>query len=153
MAERHGVVEKTIRNWLDWFFLEPIEPAPYDAPRPRGPAKAEGDDREQLFEQLQQPPTELGYDQQAWSPTLLLHHVKEEYGVEYSKAYAYTLLNEADPEEKAKFQETAKKRPELSENTVVVIDQFTKHVGTVQRRGWYPIGSNPTIETTSSRSR
>ena len=43
----------------------PIEQAPYDAPRPGGPAKIEGQDREQLFEQLQQPPTELGYDQQA----------------------------------------------------------------------------------------
>ncbi|WP_246084516.1 transposase, partial [Salinadaptatus halalkaliphilus] len=43
-----------------------------------------------------------------------------------------------------------KKRPELSEKTVVVVDQFTKHVGTVQRRGWYPIGSNPTIETATS---
>lgn len=95
LAERHGVVEKTIRNWLDRFEEEPIEHAPYDAPRPGGPAKVEGADREQLFEQLQQPPTELGYDQQAWSPQLLLHYVKEEYGVEYSKAYAYDLLNEA----------------------------------------------------------
>jgi transposase len=123
LADRHGVVEKTIRNWLDRFEEEPIEQAPYDAPRPGGPAKIEGDDREQLFEQLQQPPTELGYDQQAWSPTLLLHHVKEEYAVEYSKAYTYTLLNEAglssrtarprhheaDPEEKAEFQETVEK--------------------------------------------
>ena len=30
------------------------------------------------------------------------------------------------------------------------MDQFTKGVGTVQRRGWYPIGSNPTIETSNS---
>jgi transposase len=30
------------------------------------------------------------------------------------------------------------------------VDQFTKRVGTVQRRGWYPIGSNPTIETSNS---
>ena len=65
LADRHGVVEKTIRNWLDRFEKEPIEQAPYDAPRPGGPAKIEGQDREQLFEQLQQPPTELGYDQQA----------------------------------------------------------------------------------------
>ena len=124
LAERHDVVEKTIRNWLDQFEDEPIEQAPFDAPRPGGPAKVEGEDREQLFEQLQQPPTELGYDQQAWSPQLLLHHVKAEYGVEYSKAYAYDLLNEAglslrtarpqhheaDPEEKAEFQETVKKK-------------------------------------------
>ncbi|WP_306061198.1 hypothetical protein [Natronococcus wangiae] len=30
LAERHDVVEKTIRNWLDRFFFEPIEQAPYD---------------------------------------------------------------------------------------------------------------------------
>ncbi|MCQ4333134.1 transposase [Natronomonas sp. F2-12] len=38
----------------------------------------------------------------------------------------------------------------MSEKTVVVVDQFTKRVGTVQRRGWYRIGSNPTIETSNS---
>lgn len=31
-----------------------------------------------------------------------------------------------------------------------MVDQFTKRVGTVQRRGWCPIGSNPTIETSNS---
>ena len=95
LAERHGVVEKTIRNWLDRFEEGPIEQAPYDAPRPGGPAKIEGKDREQLFERLQQPPTELGYDQQAWSAKLLCHHVKAEYGVEYHENYAYELLREA----------------------------------------------------------
>ncbi|MEF8839176.1 MAG: winged helix-turn-helix domain-containing protein [Haloarculaceae archaeon] len=120
IAIRHGVVEKTIRNWLDRFEEEPIEQAPYDAPRPGGPAKIEGQDREQLFDQLQQPPTELGYDQQAWSAKLLLDYVKEEYGVEYHENYAYELLreaglslrtarpqhHEADSEEKAEFQRT-----------------------------------------------
>ena len=123
LAERHGVVERTIIYWLDRFEEEPIEQAPYDAPRPGGPAKIEGQDRELLFEQLQQPPTELGYDQQAWSAKLLLHHIKEEYGVEYHENYAYELLREAglslrtarpqhyeaDPEEKAEFQDTVEK--------------------------------------------
>jgi len=123
LANRHGVVEKTIRDLLDRFEEEPIKQAPYDAPRPGGPAKIEGQDRELLFEQLQQPPTELGYDQQAWSAKLLLHHIKEEYGVEYHENYAYELLREAglslrtarpqhyeaDPEEKAEFQETVEK--------------------------------------------
>ena len=95
LADRYGVVEKTIRNWLDRFEKEPIEQAPYDAPRPGGPAKVEGEDREQLFKELQQPPTELGYDQQAWSAKLLCHHVKAEYGVEYHENYAYELLREA----------------------------------------------------------
>jgi len=123
LAERHGVVRKTIRNWLDRFDEESIEEAPYDAPRPGGPSKLDTDEREELFEQLQEAPTELGYDRQAWSPKLLLHHVKEEYGIEYSKAHAYTLLregglsqrtarprnHEVDSEEETEFQETVEK--------------------------------------------
>jgi len=96
LAERHGVVEKTIRNWLDRFAEEPIEQAPYDDPKPGRPPKLEGPQREQFFEQLQQPPTELGYEQQAWSPQLLLDHVKEEYGVEYSEGHARKLLGKAE---------------------------------------------------------
>jgi transposase len=123
LAERHGVVEKTIRNWLDRFAEEPIEQAPYDDPRPGRPSKLDEHERNQFFEQLQQSPTELGYEQQAWSPKLLLHHVKEEYGVEYSEGHARKLLgkaglscrtarprnHEANPEQEAEFQETVEK--------------------------------------------
>jgi hypothetical protein len=30
------------------------------------------------------------------------------------------------------------------------VDQFTKRIGTVQRRGWFRIGSKPTVKVTSS---
>jgi len=123
LAERHGVVEKTIRNWLDRFEQEPIEQAPYDEQRPGRPSKLEEEQREQLFAQLQEPPTEFGYDQQAWSPPLLLQYVKEEYGVKYSEGHARKLLakaelsyrtarprnRDADPEKEAEFQETVEK--------------------------------------------
>jgi transposase len=123
LAERHGVVEKTIRNWLDRFEEEPIEQAPYDEQRPGRPSKLEEEQREQLFAQLQHPPTDLGYEQQAWSSKLLLHHVEQEYGVEYSRGHARKLLgkaelsyrtarprnHEADPEKEAEFQETVQK--------------------------------------------
>ncbi|WP_246972169.1 helix-turn-helix domain-containing protein [Natribaculum luteum] len=140
LADRHGVVEKTIRNWLDRFEEEPIEQAPYDAPRPGGPAKIEGEDREQLFEQLQQPPTELGYDQQAWSAKLLLHHdAKEDTASNTTKTYAYDLLKEAGCpcgqhglnimkptlRESRVPRNSRKKRPELTDKTVVVVDQHT----------------------------
>jgi transposase len=85
LAERHGVVERTIIYWLDRFEEEPIEQVPYDAPRPGRPLKLDDDEREQLFEDLQNPPTERGYEQQAWSPKLLLAHVKDEYDVEYKE--------------------------------------------------------------------
>ena len=123
LAERHGVVEKTIRNWLDRFAEQPIEQAPYDAPRPGGPSKLTTEQRGHLEEVLQDSPTELGYDQQAWSPTLLLHYVAREYDVEYSKRHARYLLteaglswrtarprnHEADSEEEAEFQATVQK--------------------------------------------
>lgn len=37
--------------------------------------------------------------------------------------------------------------------TFIAVDQFTKRVQTVQRRGWHPIGSNPTIDVSSSRKK
>jgi transposase len=33
---------------------------------------------------------------------------------------------------------------------VVAVDQFTKRIGTVQRRGWFRIGSEPTVKVTNS---
>jgi len=95
LAERHGVVERTIIYWLDRFEEEPIEQAPYDAPRPGRPSKLDDDEREQLFEVLQNPPTERGYEKQAWSPKLLIAHVNDEYDVEYSKGHARKLLGKA----------------------------------------------------------
>ncbi len=123
LAERHGVVEKTIRNWLDRFEEEPIEQAPYDEPRPGGPSKLTAEEREQLEDTLQQSPTELGYEYQAWSPKFLLHYVNEEFDVEYTASHARYLLHEAglswrtarprnheaDPEEEAEFKATVEK--------------------------------------------
>lgn len=94
LAERHGVVEKTIRNWLDRFDKNQLEQAPYDEARPGRPSKLTGEHREQLFEQLQNPPTELGYEQHAWSSKLLVHHIEAEYGVEYSRGHARKLLSD-----------------------------------------------------------
>ena len=123
LAERHDVVEKTIRNWLDRFAEEPIEQAPYDEQRPGRPSKLEDKQRDQLFEHLQDPPTELGYEQQAWSTSLLLYHIKETYDVEYSGGHARKLLckaglsyrtarprhHEANLEQKREFQQTVQK--------------------------------------------
>jgi len=94
LAERHGVVEKTIRNWLDRFEDGPLEQAPYDGSRPGRPPKLDDDQREQLFEHRRSAPSALGYEQQTWSPELLVHHVRAEYGVEYSEGHARRLLSE-----------------------------------------------------------
>lgn len=73
----------------------PIEQAPCDDPRPGRPPVARGHQREQLFEQLRNAPTAVGYEQQSWSPELLLCHAGEQYGVEYSREHARKLLDRA----------------------------------------------------------
>ena len=117
------VIEKPIRNWLDRFDEAPIEQAPHDAPRSGRPPTLDAEQREQVFAQLQQPPTDPGYDHQAWAPTLLLHHVQEEDGVAYSEGHARKRLSaaelasrtarprnhEADPDSEAEFQQTVEK--------------------------------------------
>lgn len=95
LAERHGVVEKTIRNWLDRFQVRPLEAAPYDDDRSGRPSKLAESERETLFEELQQPPTELGYDRQAWTSSLAKHHVETTYDVEYTTRHVRELMKEA----------------------------------------------------------
>lgn len=123
LAERHGVVEKTVRNWLDRFEEHPLEEAPFDAERPGRPAKLSKEECSQLFDEFQQPPTELGYDRQAWTTDIAAHHIQSTYGVEYTTRHVKNLLDEAglswrtarsrhtdaDPEIEAEFQETVQK--------------------------------------------
>jgi len=123
LAERHGVVEKTIRNWLSRFEEYPLEEAPFDADRPGRPTKLSAEDRSQLFDEFQQSPTELGYDRQAWTTDLASHHIQSTYGVEYTTRHVKNLLDEAglswrtarprhtdaDPEVEEEFQETVQK--------------------------------------------
>ncbi len=59
-----------------------------DAPRPEGPPQKMVAAREELTPMLSQYLDRCEYDQQSWSAKLLLHYVKEEYGVEYHETYA-----------------------------------------------------------------
>jgi transposase len=52
LADRHGVVTRTLQNWLNRFEDQSIKRAPYDAPQPGSPARIDREEREQLFEQL-----------------------------------------------------------------------------------------------------
>lgn len=96
LAERHGVVEKTIRNWLDRFVERPIEEAPYDDPRPGAPGKLGEDERERLFEDFNTRPTVLGYDRETWTSSLARHHIDNRFDVEYSERHARYLMERAE---------------------------------------------------------
>jgi transposase len=101
LAERHGVVEKTIRNWLDRFADRPLEEAPYDAPRPGVPGKLDDEQRGRLLSEFATSPAELGYGGETWTSSLAVRHVRSEYGVEYSKRHARHLLAQADTADRA----------------------------------------------------
>jgi transposase len=164
LAERHGVVEKTIRNWLDRFDQLPLADAPYDDHRPGRPPKVSIEQLSQVFDEFQQPPTDLGSDRQAWTTALAAHHIQTAYDVEYTRRHVRDLLTgaglswqtarqrhvDADGTLEDAFQTTVQKRGEVTadDRAVVVVDQFTKRIGSLNRHGWSVAGSNPTINTT-----
>jgi transposase len=94
LARRHGVTEKTIRNWLDRFAEQPLREAPYDGQRPGRPPKLQEQKREAFLDDLRRPPEVLGYEHEAWDPELVRHHLSEAYDVEYSRRHVYRLLDE-----------------------------------------------------------
>lgn len=123
LAERHGVSQQTIRNWLDRFEERPLEEAPFDEHRAGRPRKLTDEEHTQLMEVLQESPEAVGFDYQAWFPRLVYHHLQSEYDVAYSLRHIRRLMHEAglswrtarpthydaDPEQAAEFQETVKK--------------------------------------------
>jgi transposase len=126
LAERHGVVEKTIRNWLDRFEEDPLEEAPYDAARSGRPSKLTKQQREELIEDFQSSPDEFGYNRQAWTSSLASHHIESKFAVEYTDRHVRYLMSEAglswrtarprhtdaDPEIEEEFKDTVQKNGE-----------------------------------------
>lgn len=124
LAERHNVVEKTIRNWLDRFAEHSMEDAPYDEPRSGRPSKLTAEQKEEFFADLHKSPEECGYDRQVWFPLLAYQHLEDKFEAEYSVRHVYRLMHEAglswrtarprhyeaDPEAEAELQETVKKK-------------------------------------------
>lgn len=96
LAERHGVVEKTIRNWLDRFEKLPLQDAPYDGERSGRPSKLSAEKREALFEELRESPTQVGYDRETWTSTLVADHIEATYDVEYTSRHSRELLKRAE---------------------------------------------------------
>lgn len=123
LADQHDVTWKTINNWLDRFAEQPIEQAPYDEHRSGRPPKLTDEQKEQLFEALDDSPEAVGYDRQAWFPPLVYHYIKETFGIEYSLRHIRRLMHEAglswrtarphhadaDPEKERDFQQTVQK--------------------------------------------
>lgn len=117
-----GVPAQTGYNWLE-VVAEGDVTALGDAPKAGRPPRLSAAQWMELTATLHASPTEAGYDDLAWSPELLRSHIFDTYGVEYSHAHMYRLLEKAglsrqtarpyhykaDPAEKARWRGEFKK--------------------------------------------
>ena len=123
IAEWLDTREQTLYRWFDRIEEEPIEQAVQDRQRPGRPTKLTDADKEEFQEYVQNPPTEAGYDQPAWTTALAQRFLDDEFDVEYSRRHVQRLLKDAgltwqtprpqpptaDEDERAEFCETLKK--------------------------------------------
>ena len=95
LAEWYDVERKTIYNWLTRLDADSLERAVADAPRPGRTRKLAGERRDEFERTLHRPPTDAGYDSQAWTPALVQTLLEEVYDVEYSLPSCRRLMKEA----------------------------------------------------------
>lgn len=126
LAERHGVTDKTITNWLDRFVDRPLEDAPYDEQRSGRPTKLSNTQKNELFNDFQKSPRDIGYNRDAWTTNLAEHHIEEKYEIEYTTRHVRNLMeeaglswrtarprhDEADEELESEFKDTVQKNEE-----------------------------------------
>ncbi|MFB6110236.1 MAG: helix-turn-helix domain-containing protein [Halodesulfurarchaeum sp.] len=98
LADRHGVTEKTIQNWLERFEERPIERAPYDEKRSGRPPKLTDEERDEFLADLHMSPRRFGYDSATWSPKIATEHLKDKYGVDYSTRHVRRMIKRAATE-------------------------------------------------------
>jgi transposase len=95
IAEWLDTREQTIYRWFDRLEDEPIGQAVQDRYRSGRPSKLDDPERERFHAAVQQPPTDAGYDQPAWTTALAHQFLQEEFGVEYSRRHVQRLLKDA----------------------------------------------------------
>jgi|AntRauMinimDraft_4_1070384.scaffolds.fasta_scaffold01830_1 transposase len=95
IAEWLDMRPQTIYEWFDRLEAEPIGQAIRARERPGRPPKLTAADRDKFQEAVQNPPTEAGYDQHAWTITLARQFLRDEFGIEYSRRQVQRLLNDA----------------------------------------------------------
>jgi transposase len=117
-----GIPAQTGYNWLE-VVAEREVTALGDAPKSGRPSQLSAEQWKELTATLHASPTEAGYDDPAWSPKLLRSHIRDTYGVQYSHAHIYWILDKAglsrqtarpyhykaDPAEKQRWREEFKK--------------------------------------------
>ena len=94
LSDRYGIPRATVYSWLDRFEYQSISEAIEDDSRPGRPSKLNASQREQLSDDLREPPGELGYNALDWSPALAQHHIERASDITYSLGHVRRLLRE-----------------------------------------------------------
>ena len=135
-----------------------------DTHRSGRPRKLTADQQRQLYDMLQEAPTEAGVDAPASTLALLQEYLRETFEVEYSRPSCRRLMKEAglsyqkprrrateaDPKEREEFADELKKHGEM-DATVVCIDQTKASVQVEPRAAWFRRGMRPTVEPSGQR--
>jgi transposase len=100
ISDRYGFPRSTIYSWLDRFEQRGVDGALADDPRPGRPRDLPDDDFEALASAVTNPPREVGFDAEEWTPELLVRYVRESFGVSYSPGHARRLLRELPARER-----------------------------------------------------
>lgn len=94
MEERYGIPRSTLYYWLDRFENYSIVDAIEDETRPGRPPKLDVSDREALRADLEDPPSEYGYDASEWTPEIVRRHIDCVYDTTYSEGHVRRLLRQ-----------------------------------------------------------
>ena len=123
IAEWLDTREQTIYRWFDRLEKEPIEQAIQGRQRSGRPSKLDDTDRAEFQQAVHNPPSEVGYDQPAWTTALAQQFLEDEFDTDYSRRHVQRLLKNAgltwqtprpqpptaDDEEREEFWTTIKK--------------------------------------------
>jgi transposase len=95
LAEWYDVQRRTIYSWLTRLDDGPLTHAVYDDERSGRPRKLTDDQQVQVREVLHEQPTEYGFDEPTWTPSLFQRYLRETYDVEYSIPSCRRLMKES----------------------------------------------------------
>jgi len=89
MSERYGIPASTLYYWLDRFDERSLDDAIEDQKRPGRPSKLGDDERARFEATLQQPPSDVGYEADEWTPELVQQYLEREFDVTYSVGHIH----------------------------------------------------------------
>jgi len=113
LAEWYDTGRRTIYSWLMRLDTdEPLLEAVSDAHRSGRNRKLSESELEEFRQTVHDPPSQVGYDEPAWTTKLVRHHLEDTYDVEYSIPSCRRLLKEAGLSYQQPRPENAKAEPE-----------------------------------------